>query len=221
MLWAAVACVGGAIVLVVRWSLDRYDALGRAKPFPKIAVPMLGLVAVGLAAPSYLRHREEDRLSAVASSLVGSHVTVRCQTFGQEMVDPGAELGFVRYGADGVPEHQTLIKRGPCHALRAYLHSDQHTPSDDEVIAVHVLTHESMHMRGITNEAQAECAAVQRDEATAQLLGADAAEARQLARRYWLNDYPLMSDDYRTNACAPGGSLDEHLPGAPWAPASP
>jgi hypothetical protein len=221
MLWAAAACVVGAAVLVIRWSLDRYDALGRAKPFPKIAVPLLGVMAVALALPSYLRHQEEDRLSAVASSLVGTHAVVHCQTFGQEMVDPGAELGFVRYDADGTPEHQTLIKRGPCHALRAYLHSNKHAPSDDEVVAVHVLTHESMHMRGITSESEAECAAMQRDEDTARLLGADPAEARALARRYWLNFYPLMSDDYRTTACVPGGSLDEHLPEAPWALPSP
>jgi hypothetical protein len=220
MIWLALLAAAAAIVVSVRWWLHRYDALGRAQPFPKVAVPVLAVVAVVALVPPYLRHREEDRLSQVASTLAGVKVKVHCQTFGQELVDVGAELGYVRYGADGVPEHQTLLKRGPCIALRAYLRSDKHLPTDNEVIAVHVLTHEAMHMRGITTESRAECAAVQRDEQTAELLGADPLEARELARRYWLNDYPLMSDDYRTPDCAPGGRLDEHLATAPWAPAA-
>jgi hypothetical protein len=86
------------------------------------------------------------------------------------------------------------------------------------VVAVHVLTHESMHMRGLTNEAAAECAALQRDETTAQLLGATAAEARSLARDYWLTVYPDMPSDYRDGGCVPGGPADERLDTAPWAP---
>ena len=89
-------------------------------------------------------------------------------------------------------------------------------PSLDEVIAVHVLTHESMHMRGITGEAQAECAAVQRDAQTAWLLGANAADATALARSYWRLVCPRMPDDYRTVDCGASAALDEHLPDAPW-----
>lgn len=81
---------------------------------------------------------------------------------------------------------------------------------------MHVLTHESMHMRGLTDEAAAECAAIQRDELTAELLGAAAAEARQLARRYWLLDYPQMPDNYRSGDCTPGGPMDERLATPPW-----
>jgi len=54
------------------------------------------------------------------------------------------------------------------------------------------------------------------DELTAELLGAQPAEARQLARRYWLLDYPQMADNYRSGGCAPGGTMDEHLATAPW-----
>jgi hypothetical protein len=50
------------------------------------------------------------------------------------------------------------------------------------------------------------------------LLGADPADALALARIYWLNDYPLMPDAYRSPECHPGGALDEHLAMAPWNP---
>ena len=216
MIWISVAFIVGAAAIAARWWTTRVDALGRAKPFPYVSVGLLGALAVTAVIPGYLRHREERSLSAVATKLVGAPATVHCQSLGQELVDLGSELGFVRYAANGVPEHRTLIKRGPCKALNAYRHSDKRAPTDDEVIAVHVLTHESMHMRGLTDEAAAECAAIQRDELTAELLGAQQAEARQLARRYWLLDYPQMPDNYRSGDCVPGGAMDEHLETPPW-----
>jgi hypothetical protein len=221
MLKLAVLAAVAAVALAVRWWTRRYDGLGRQRRFPAISVSLLGVVAVALLVPSYLRHREETRLSDVATTLVGRSAAVHCQTFGQSFTQLDGDLGFVRWGPGGVPEHQTELKRGPCAALRDYLRSDKLHPSSDQIIAVHVLTHESMHMRGITDEAQAECAAVQRDAQTAELLGASQSAALALARIYWITDYPQMPDGYRTADCAPGGSLDEHLPHPPWAPRSP
>src|SRR5205823_6145468 len=109
------------------------------------------------------------------------------------------------------PEHATLIKRPQCQALAAFSRSDHEHPSAGEVIAVHVLTHESMHMAGIRNESAAECAALQRDARTVTLLGASPQAAVALARSYWTVDYPRMSDDYSSAQCRPGGPMDEHL----------
>ena len=211
-----VLLVLAACVVAGRWWTKRYDALGRSRPFPWLSVALLVLVAGAVEVPTYLRHREEDRLSAAATQLAGVPARVHCQSIGAEMVDIGSELGYVKWGPDGVPEHQTLIKHAPCRDLHSYLASSKQNPSEAQVVAVHVLTHESMHMHGLTGEAQAECAAVQRDAETARLLGADPASARALAHRYWVEVYPRMPDDYRTGDCAPGGSLDEHLPDAPW-----
>ena len=142
---------------------------------------LVGL-AVGCLVPVYRHHRLEDRLEAAASALVGVPVTVHCQTAGQQFVDAGAELGFVRYGPDGVPELATLIKREQCSDLADYLGSDKASPSREQAIAVHILSHEARHMAGITDEAVAECGAVQRDARAAQLLGADPEQALRLAR---------------------------------------
>jgi uncharacterized membrane protein YeaQ/YmgE (transglycosylase-associated protein family) len=122
----------------------------------------------------------------------------------------------VRWRADGYPEPWTLIKRDQCRHLAAYLRSDKRRPTRDQVVAVHVLTHEAMHLSGRLGEAVAECAAVQRDAHTARLLGARPADAAALAGAYWGNICPLMPDGYRSGDCRPGGPLDEGLADAPW-----
>ena len=214
--WVAFALIAVAGGVVVRWSLRRTDPLGRPRAFPWIAAGLplvLGLVSVF----AVVRHgREEHRLATVAAALAGTTVSVHCQSGSAALVDMGSELGYVRWNPDGTPEHSTLIKREQCADLARYLDSTKHAPSPAEVVAVHVLTHESMHMKGLTNEAEAECAAVQRDAQTARLLGASPEDAARLARTYWLVDYPRMPDDYRTGECGPGGPLDEGLPDAPW-----
>ncbi|KQY44408.1 hypothetical protein [Cellulomonas sp. Root137] len=201
--------------IVVRWIGRRVDALGRVAPFPKISVGLsLGLAlccAVPLMVEAWVEHRLED----AAGEIAGGPVQVHCQSVGQAFVDVGPELGFVAWGADGVPERSTLIKFGVCGNLRAWLGSTKASPSLDQVVAVHVLTHETMHMVGITDEAHAECAAVQRDAAMAVALGASPQEAQALARRYWIEVYPRMPDRY-VGGCGPGGTHDEALPTPPW-----
>jgi hypothetical protein len=199
------------------WFTHRRDALGRERDLPVWSVAALIVVAVVAAIPG-VRHRVlERRLTTVAESLVGHPVKVHCQSGAAAFVDAGSELGWVPFDSNGVPEPQTLIKIDQCHHLSAYRSGDQAHPSEDEVVAVHVLTHESMHMRGEPNEARAECEAVQRDELTAVALGATEAQARRLSRLYYLTVYPRMPDDYVSGDCHQGGALDEGLPSAPWA----
>ena len=146
---------------------------------------------------------------------MGFPVEVRCQSFGGAFVDTGAELGWVPFGADGVPERRTLIKYEPCDALRDYLRSDGVAPTYDQLVAVHVLTHEAMHMAGLADEAEAECAAVQRDARMAELLGASPGDAALLAETYWLTVYPRMADGYRTGDCRPARKAGRAPPAAP------
>jgi hypothetical protein len=212
----AIALLAAGAVVAGRWWLHRVDAIGRkvALPWSAWMLPLLGCI---VAIPVVRHHNEETRLSHAASVLSGTKATVHCQSGTGEWVDVGNELGFVKYGPDGVPEHSTLIKHAQCGLLASYLGGGRDHPSLDEITAVHVLTHESMHISGITNEAQAECAAVQRDYQTAMLLGANDRQAQFLTRAYWHGVYPYMPDDYRTADCRAGGRLDEGQPNAPWA----
>jgi hypothetical protein len=83
--------------------------------------------------------------------------------------------------------------------------------------SVAALAHESQHVRGIANEAQAECYGVQAIQRTTEALGRTAAEGRYLASLYWRNGYLRQSDsEYRSGDCRDGGALDLHSETHVW-----
>jgi hypothetical protein len=205
-----------ALFLVIRWVLVRVDSLGRTRSFPAISFGAALVVSLATGIPVVLHARMENELARVASDIVGFPVTVQCKTLGQSWIDAHTELGYVPFGPDGVPEHETVLDGQACEDVDSWRRSDHEVLNRDQVIAVHVLTHEAMHMAGIVNEAAAECAAMQRDVRTARALGASREQARELARYYWDQVYPQMPDEYRSSECAPGGELDEGLVDAPW-----
>jgi hypothetical protein len=206
-----------ACTITVRWAVVRVDALGRTSPFPVLTAG-LPMVAAGLCAVPVMRHAQlEAELGRVAGILSGVPASVRCETVSQAWLETHPERGYVRLTADGRPETEAVVTYDTCNDLAAWIGSDHRRPSQDQVIAVHVLTHEAMHLAGRIDEAAAECAAVQRDSHTAQLLGASAGQARALARDYLLTVYPTMPDAYRSPQCVPGGSMDEQLENSAWA----
>lgn len=217
MLTAAAVLLGLCALFVgYRGYAGRVDAIGRPVSFPVLWVSVLIVLAVLAATPGVVRFQLEHRLSAVASTVAGRAVTVRCQPLGDSFIDTGAELGYVQYAYDGTPVDWTLIKRAQCNDIADYLHSDKRKPSVSQVLAVHVLTHEVMHLASITNEAEAECMAVQRDAAVARQLGASPQQAAALAAAYYLGIYPHLQSDYWSPECRVGGEWDEGTDDAPW-----
>ncbi len=77
-----------------------------------------------------------------------------------------------------------------------------------KLLAVHVLGHESMHLAGVVDEAEADCLAAQVDAFVATALGADPRFARSLAREYWAYYYRSQDRRYRSPNCHDGGTLD-------------
>jgi hypothetical protein len=216
MLVACLISAAASVLVVLRWTMNRVDTLGRPRSFPMLATGIPIAIAVATGVPVVQHSRLEHRLAAVASQLAGLPVTVRCETLGQAWTDAHPESGYVWFGADGRPEHSATITWQTCSDLGSWTGSDHTSSSLEQVVAVHVLTHEAMHMAGLRNEAAAECAAVQRDVRTALLLGATPMQARTMAARYWTEIYPRLSEDYRTASCAPGGALDERIADPPW-----
>jgi hypothetical protein len=204
-----------ALAASVGWLLVR-GLIRRKVPWIGIAVVLVPLVALFWTERQWVT--AEKKFSAVALSIEPVAAGVHCQRLGETFVSVGSELGHVDF-EDGIPSGPAMISYQTCNDLAAYWRSspgEKDTPSLEEVIAVHVLTHESVHLTGSLSESITECRAVQRDAVVAQRLGATPKQGRMLALRYWTLVYPNLSNDYQTRDCRENGPMDRTPDDGVW-----
>jgi len=205
-----------ALAAWVGWLLARGLMRGKV---PWIGI---GVIAVPLVVLFWTERQwisSEQQLSAVARSIAPGSAGVHCQRLGEALTFAGAELGHVEFTQDGRPDGPAMLTYDVCTRITDYVRggdAERSAPTLDEVIAVHVLTHESVHLTGDRNEADTECRAMQDDAAVAQQLGASRAEAGALAVRYATQVYPGMPSEYVSAECRPGGKLDESPTDGVW-----
>lgn len=202
--------IGAALVVFVllaaRWVVTRKGLA--------ITVAAL-LVCVSLGGLEGRLALREHRWSVAASELLGQDVDVHCQRMLAYAIDVSPILGYVPYDPEtGGPAREAYLRRDTCDALAAY---DPAAPTREQVQALHVLTHEAMHMGGQRDEARAECEAVQRDVSMAMLLGATRDQASALSDAYWPEIHRTLPPNYQSANCGPGAEWDEGLDTAPWA----
>ncbi|HJU48638.1 MAG TPA: hypothetical protein VJ689_10905, partial [Gaiellaceae bacterium] len=176
-------------------------------------------------------HSAERALSPVASEIAGRRVTVSCQSLWGSLLDVQARHGEVRFDAAGVPEPRIFLTRDTCRRLRAYRGHARHlaldclrsldwqaaqplsptsacyAESSDTIYALLVLAHEAYHTAGVTNEATANCYAIQAMAYAAVRLGAAEDEARLTARAMAALE-PYQRGAYATSECRHGTALD-------------
>jgi hypothetical protein len=196
-------------------------------------VRFLALVGVFAAFQVWWFQREtptEQRLGAAASSVAGKSVDVRCPSIWRRLIDVSSSGGTAHYDAEGRPAYarlahdvcetfETLAERGfpkdiDCLAQKL-------TACDawvvDVAAAVHVLTHESWHLRGVLDEGTTECYAYQTDSAVAQRFGATRLQGELLAAFVESRGAAASLPQYRPPAgCNPGGRLDLHPETPNW-----
>jgi len=195
------------------WLLVR-GILNRRVPWIGLALIAVPLLLLGISERQWIS--AEHTYSAIARALAPGTEGVHCQRLGETFTYAGAELGHVEWDEDGRPIGAALVSYETCGRLAAYADGPKDAPPLEQVIAVHVLTHESMHLAGRLVESDADCAAMQRDAWTAQQLGATAAQGQRLAETYAREVYPRMPDAYTDRACAPDAALDESPGDAVW-----
>lgn len=178
-----------------------------------VAVAALAVLAVGVL--EYRAQAAEGRYGTLVSEVAHRDVSVRCQGMFGHLIDIGQELGTVQFNAEGDPADKTDIKRDACKWLKQYEKGDKKVTLNG-ALAVHVLAHEAIHLRGWTEEAVAECYGLQHTAQIARGLGAPPQRAQALAEFYWRVVYPDMPDAYRTPDCADGARLDLHKDSDVW-----
>ena len=144
----------------------------------------------------------EHRLEAVADVLAGRPVGVTCRGSGARCWTSTAVRARCSSRSGVRPDHMFLT-RGVCGRLNAFIGARSHHDLDclatidwtrwsidadydgdcerharADVEAINTLVHESMHLRGITSEAQAQCYAIQGDAWTVVRLGGTPRMAR-------------------------------------------
>jgi hypothetical protein len=189
------------------------------------------VLLVGVLAVQHSKRANERRLAGVASGLAGRDVSIHCQSFWGELVDISGRSGSVSFDHDGAPLDEASLSRGTCKWLVRVAGGDARADlacveaavyvgacgrdADHLVHAVVTLAHEAMHLRGETNEAAAQCYAVQLAARTAQLLGVAPAQAAAIGR-YALARQRYMPADYQSSECRAGGALDLHPETPSW-----
>jgi hypothetical protein len=189
-----------------------------------LAFALVAAAAVALGAahrtPEHARATPREtftsRLDRIAQAVSGRRdVSVRCGATGAPTI-----LGRVLFYGDR-PGRETLLAPQVCRTLERLW--AQGGPSlactrlgggacGDEVVALawaaSALAHESFHLRGVRDEATAECYGLQSTAFVARALGAPAAYAQRLATYTFWNVRPPVDYGYFSPECRDGGKLD-------------
>ena len=167
-----------------------------------------GLVSLlALTAGSFeVAHHQRQQLATEALGVLAEveGVGANCERFSEELFNVSQYQGYVYYDGSNVAH----LRRNVCHNLWDYAHGAQSHPTEGQILAVHIVAHETMHINGIQSEAVAECRAVQLNHLVAEALGATPEQARALQLRYYVDYYPHQREGYVSGECAEGGELD-------------
>ncbi len=191
------------------WLLFR--GLG-TRQVPWVGLALLAVPLLWLGATERQWFDAENVIGRGARTVAPASAGVHCQRLGETFTSAAADLGHVRWDATGAADGPAVLSYETCQRLRAYLESspdERADPPEDQVVAVHVLTHEAVHLAGEQVEARTECRALQRDPLVARTLGATPAAARTLAERYARSVYPRLPASYRAPECRTDGPWDE------------
>ncbi|MEM6985156.1 MAG: hypothetical protein AAF499_01350 [Pseudomonadota bacterium] len=134
---------------------------------------------------------------------------VHCQSLLETMLDP-MPMAVAHARPD---TGQIEFKATWCSHLADHL-DDPANAQGEALWAMHVFTHEVMHIRGELNEQITDCQAYQRNQAMAERFGIP----RDIAARNATAIYENRSrhKKYFSAQCRAGGRLDESLPTPPW-----
>ena len=173
------------------------------------------------------REENENRLARIASEVALRDVDVSCPGFWARMVEITPNAGWVDFDQSGKPGDKTSLSASTCRGLERVWRGDQRSfgcllsgsCGEDTVRAVSgivTLAHESWHLRGIVNEAQTQCYAIQTVEHVALRLGVDASNAHVIALRVAADDASMSPGTYHSTECRPGGAYDRRPETPDW-----
>lgn len=151
--------------------------------------------------------RAEMRFTAEAARIAGRDVRVFCDD-AYSFTGVGSDAAGVAF----ISRALSYLEPAICRSLYRIAFEGELGPRDEAAFAITVLAHEATHLRGISNEAETECFALQEGVALGRRLGLEEETARELMeaqRARDLSDASVARLDYRLPAeCKNDGTLD-------------
>ncbi len=159
-----------------------------APAFVMLAVFLAALTA--LVWPQYRARAVEARVKPLVQALAQRDASARCPRYVTAIF---TNVGSVSLDANGNPADRTDLTGPICDALR-HLYTDEgraemqclvtdgRCPESARrsVVALAVVAHEAMHLRGILDEAAAECASIGEGQRSGELVGLSAEQGRMI-----------------------------------------
>ncbi|HYY75831.1 MAG TPA: hypothetical protein VE644_05880 [Gaiellaceae bacterium] len=207
----------------------RLNRLGRRHAtltghYRREAIRCLAENAEGVAAQDDHVEALEERLGALATELAGRPAVARCSLTrwskketisgyvrGDSSVmhlAPGVCLALYRLVVLGEQPDVACLRRSRKTGIRSCA-----TKAEETVFSIETVTHEAQHIRGVENEARAECFGLQEAAEAARALGF-ARGGRNLAWYAWR--FSQSPKSYRSKGCRPGGKLDRSPETPAW-----
>lgn len=161
-----------------------------------VVIPLLAALGLGgyWEASWWASEKTGSGLVVYASGVDGA--SLDCQRPEETLLDVRPFLsGFVNWDNPTVAN----LKYRECDALFSYLKSDKINPTSEQAYALEVLVHEAMHVSGIRNEAETECAAIARYVDVAVQSGASQEVAERMLDDYLQNWWPRLPNSYKSS----------------------
>jgi hypothetical protein len=169
-----------------------------------VALPLAGLWLHGRAQ----RAEVERRAGAVASAIAGRTVHARCPGPIKQHVLYDPTEGSVRFDEAGRPFDETNLSSRTCAGLRRVLDRGAaldldclayRCSADDEraAMSLAVLAHESVHLRGVTDEGATECEARTHILLVARRMGLTDRAAQSVAHWQATDYLEMLPERYR------------------------
>ena len=197
------------------------------KPFVRFLLILLVPVLLFSAWQFVRREENENRLALVASEIALRDVGVGCPGFWTRLVEITPNAGWVDFDEHGRPSDKTSLSATTCRGLERVWRREQTSFTcligggcdQDTVRAVYgivTLAHESWHLRGIVDEGQTQCYALQTTERVALRLGVSPEDARLIALRVAADEAASPRGEYHSAECRPGGAYDLNRSTRDW-----
>jgi len=165
---------------------------------------LIGVLSIVFLQQAYMEFRwisTERTATEIAQRIAGKQARVHCQRMTEAMFYASGDRGRVEMNRDGSPDDTAMLTWEVCRDLRDWLGSDRQHPSLEQITALHILTHEAVHLTGESSEGRAECVALAQEAAIAEQFGASPDVAKRMVRRYRNEVYPLLATPYLAGNC--------------------